>query len=634
MRKREFWQVFQAISDATSVRVKIMGIVLGLVILLGITLTFQMRFSLRTSMVEQLEKRGVSIAWDIAARSLDLVLTNNVYTLHQLLKDTLTNNEDVRYAFIVDPGGNILAHTFGEGFPRDLLEANSVSDREKFRIEILDTDEGLIHDIAVPIFDGRAGVARVGMTEHSLQKALAATTWRMLLVTFLVSLLGIAAAYFLTRVLTKPILELVRVTGAVARGDLNQKARVWARDEIGRLSMAFNTMTENLAALYNEKEESNRQLLRRNQELTTIWEITSAASRSLNLDKVLNDVLDKVIERLGLMGGAVLIAEPEIKKMVPRVIRGQGNGLLPESGFSDVLRQSAASAEPTTWKTEFKSGISIPLVARNRLVGLMELYGSRSINLSEQDSQMLTTIGHQVGVAIENALLWEELKQKEEIRRQLLEKIITAQEEERKRIARELHDETSQSLTSLMVGLKTLAVTHDAGEIHEKIAELRSLLAKTIEEVHKLAWQLRPSVLDDLGLIEALERYIRDYSRKFNLDVDFQITGFDGRRLAPEVETALYRIVQEALTNVARHARARNVSVVLEYIQSHIMVIVEDDGVGFDVIEALGSEVKEKSLGIYGMQERAALVGGTLTIESQPGNGTTVYVRVPLPLEG
>ncbi|WP_258358676.1 HAMP domain-containing protein [Moorella sulfitireducens] len=309
MRNQRFWRLFQAVSDATSVRVKIMGIVLGLVILLGISLTVQMRFSLRAALGEQLEKRGVSIAGDIAARSLDLVLTNNVYALHQLLIDTLKNNEDARYAFIVDPGGNLLAHTFGEGFPRDLLEANSVSGGEKFKIETLDTDEGLIHDIAVPIFDGRAGIARVGMAEHSVKKALASTTWKMLLVTYLVSLLGIAAAYFLTRVLTKPILELVKVAGAVARGDLNQKARVWARDEIGRLSMAFNTMTENLASLYNEKEEFNRQLLRRNQELTTIWEITSAASHSLNLDTVLNDALDKVIERLGLTGEVVLIED-------------------------------------------------------------------------------------------------------------------------------------------------------------------------------------------------------------------------------------------------------------------------------------------------------------------------------------
>jgi signal transduction histidine kinase len=164
---------------------------------------------------------------------------------------------------------------------------------------------------------------------------------------------------------------------------------------------------------------------------------------------------------------------------------------------------------------------------------------------------LLTAIGQQIGVAVENAALYEELHQKERLRGQLLEKVITVQEEERKRISRELHDETGQALTSLMVGLKVLAGAASLQEVQEKASQLRAVAAQTLDSVHHLALELRPSVLDDLGLVAAMQRYAKDWGENFGLRVDFQVTGLD-RRLSPQVETTAYRVVQEALTNVAR----------------------------------------------------------------------------------
>jgi signal transduction histidine kinase len=209
-----------------------------------------------------------------------------------------------------------------------------------------------------------------------------------------------------------------------------------------------------------------------------------------------------------------------------------------------------------------------------------------------------------------------------------LEKVITAQEKERKRISRELHDETSQALTSLMVGLKVLAGAASLQEVQEKASQLRAVAAQTLDSVHRLALELRPSVLDDLGLMAAIQRHVKDWGENVGMSVDFQVTGLD-RRLAPQVETTVYRVVQEALTNVARHAEAQNVSVLLEYRGDSVVCIVEDDGRGFDVRRVL--EAKDmRRLGLYGMQERISLAGGKLAVESTVSVGTTVFVEIPL----
>ena len=225
----------------------------------------------------------------------------------------------------------------------------------------------------------------------------------------------------------------------------------------------------------------------------------------------------------------------------------------------------------------------------------------------------------------------EELKHKEEMREQLLAKVISAQEEERKRIARELHDETGQALTSLMVGLRYVEDSNDTVKVREKTAELRTLAAQTLENVHHLATELRPSLLDDLGLNIAIQRYTKEYSTKMKIKVDSHISSINEQRLPPEIEITVYRVIQEALTNIAKYAEADTVSVVLRYRDSSLLVIVEDNGKGFDVSSVMASP-DGKKLGLFGMYERASLIGGNLTIESQPGDGTTIFLEVPLKL--
>lgn len=224
-------------------------------------------------------------------------------------------------------------------------------------------------------------------------------------------------------------------------------------------------------------------------------------------------------------------------------------------------------------------------------------------------------------------------EESERLRGALIARIVRTQEDERKRIARDLHDNIGQQITGLQLHIQKLldARDPDAPDVDELVG-VREIAKRIDSEVDFLAWELRPSVLDDLGLAAAAETYVREWSDHFGPVAEFAAVGPVPGDLPPEAEVNLYRIVQEALNNVAKHARAERVSVVLERLDGRVTLVIEDDGVGFDpeaaITEATAGE--ERGLGLVGMRERAELVGGTCEIESTPGGGTSVFVRVPI----
>jgi two-component system, NarL family, sensor histidine kinase UhpB len=212
---------------------------------------------------------------------------------------------------------------------------------------------------------------------------------------------------------------------------------------------------------------------------------------------------------------------------------------------------------------------------------------------------------------------------------ELSSQIISAQEEERKRIARELHDETAQSLTSLLVRLKIAERGATPDEVRAGIAHAREVTVRALDEVRNLALDLRPSVLDDLGLVPALNWYTEHYERDRDVSVELATDVEAEPRLPPEIEVVAYRVVQEALTNVAKHSGASVVTVKVSRDADSLHVAVSDDGVGFDAAARNGT--RDGRLGLFGMRERLALVGGSLVVDSKPGRGATVRARIPLP---
>lgn len=226
---------------------------------------------------------------------------------------------------------------------------------------------------------------------------------------------------------------------------------------------------------------------------------------------------------------------------------------------------------------------------------------------------------------------YQEIEGKEAVLEEILQKVLTAQEEERRRIARQLHDETTQSVLGLIMRLEAMmAAGNDNGKTKRMLTNVRDLAVETVDNIHSIIFDLRPSVLDDLGLISALRWYTENRLEVLNIKARVEITG-EEIQLPPQIEIALFRVVQEAITNIARHASARNVILSVDYQESAISIEVEDDGRGFDT-EAISFKAGQvQGLGLLGMNERITLLGGKLDIESQPNSGTRLIIEVPLP---
>jgi signal transduction histidine kinase len=428
--------------------------------------------------------------------------------------------------------------------------------------------------------------------------------------------------------------------------------------EGGELGYASEDIAEELDRLRKASEATHRQLLQRNRELAATAAIAQATSSGqLDLAGTLDRALQVVLEVTGLPAGWILLrpqigGEPVLagSASLPQdIVAALARFRPPDCQCAQVLVSRRPMvihplhADCPICRLDLGEGrlatchVTVPLLTRSEVLGVLNLASDDLVGFDEKEFTLLTAIGRQLGVAVENARLWEGLKQQDHLRRQFLEQAMSAQEEERKRIARELHDQIGQALTSLLLGLRALETEADGsrGLIVDpaRLQDLKAIVADTLDSVRDLALGLRPSVLDDLGLVPALKRVVRTCKARHALAVDFQTVGPEGVRLPPQVTTALYRIVQEALTNVVQHAQASRASLLLETRAEVVTLIVEDDGCGFEVEPLVHGPADKHWLGLYGMRERAEILGGTLTIESAPGAGTTVFVQVPLRAE-
>ncbi len=461
-------------------------------------------------------------------------------------------------------------------------------------------------------------------------------------------------------------LELVECTLATTLA----KQSIQRRDEIGVLANGFTTMCNRLQQAMKEIQTWNRELdarvKARTQQLAILNAVALTVNQSLNLEDILNRALDEVLQLSGIDVAVIFLqdtTEGHLKLMAYRGLSEKAAHLAKQVGLLDgscggVMELGRAVVVPdlshyrgrgarSLQQERVASIMHVPLMTKGWALGSMCVGTHQPNEFREEEQNLLMAIGNQIAIAVENARLYSEVQQKEHLRRKLFKKSLAAQEEERKRVARELHDEVSQSLTALLYEAEDQLELDCPPAIRKRLHSICDLTRHTLDNVHKLMFDLRPSMLDQLGLIPAVrwmaETRLEPKGIRVNVVTSPKFEDVNSvayHRMSPEVETTLYRVLQEAINNIARHAAARNVEIHLGLLEEEddiALVSITDDGIGFDLTELSIETLKElqvpdntRGLGLLGMQERIELLGGTLEIHSAPGSGTQIYIQVPL----
>ena len=404
------------------------------------------------------------------------------------------------------------------------------------------------------------------------------------------------------------------------------------------------------------ERELETQVLRRHHQLSALSHISSAVSGLQDLDAILRIALDNVLEIVNGAIGGILLLDKETGKLYYRVQRGlsakyaEEMRMSPGEGVAGTVAQTGKpmvlediSRDPRAVRRDLvdaeglRGFVSFPLKTRDKVLGVMNIASNEVGRFGADDVSLLASVGDYLGSAIEQARLYERLKRAGERYRALLQHALAAQEQERKRIARELHDETSQALTSLTLSLQAIIEMAEQKGIRdaELMDRLRKTHAYTVHaggEVVQLMKELRPTLLDELGMPAAIHRYAKDTLQARGISLSAEFKGME-ERLPPEVEVTLFRVAQGAIGNILEHSEARNATITLECSASECRLRIEDDGQGFDVSKITQVDSSGRGAGLFTMKERVGLVGGSCRVQSRSGQGTRVLVKVPVERE-
>ncbi len=415
----------------------------------------------------------------------------------------------------------------------------------------------------------------------------------------------------------------------------------------GEDTLTPNKVQPNLRDV-KDRSRKERELLRRNRHAVALYEIGRQITSSLDIDHVLTVIAKNTLWVLECHFVGVVLDDATTKRQSYKVVVGSrrmaGAPFNPEeedlwtrvrSTQSPVILNNEIPERPRVLGAEdLQSAVGIPLIYQQHVKGML-VVGYRYLHeFSDDEIQLLSNLGDQTAIAVENARLYqssvEHLKALEALSAQLM----AVREEERRKIARELHDGIGQTLTGIRLNLELLCreVPMAATAGLERVENIRTMIDETIAEVRQMAFELRPSVLDDLGLAAALRQYIARFNKHSDVEAVLNIQQ-PFLRLAPTIEATLYRVVQEALTNVARHAHATQAEVRLMQCDTGLILEISDNGSGFDVrrLQNIPDGARRNGgLGIVTMQERIAELNGQFELRSEVGNGTHIHIEIPL----
>ena len=451
----------------------------------------------------------------------------------------------------------------------------------------------------------------------------------------------------------------------IAIGDVTETRQMAARlrqadDALGQRVAELTYMHGTLVEEAEEREQVQQKLQRRNQELTMLNSIMAAVSSSLELRDVVASLQKLLAGQLNVAGGAIFFCDQIKQEMTlqahwglpPAVASALAVFAIAGSPLAPAVRQKKSRVWPDFrelpfWlelglgesRPEWQSHLVVPLLAKGDVEGALGLFSQAPAGFGNTQVTFFEILGQQVGIAIQNARLFEQVRKGQRRLRYLAQRVFTAQENERYRVSRELHDEAGQALTGLKITLEMIRADLDRRDggvtqteaklIQQQLDAAVELCELTMGQIRTLAHDLRPAALENLGLDMTLRSFCRDFSQRTHLAIDYGYSGGNLPELSTAVDIALYRFLQEALTNVAKHAGCSQVRVEFHCDETTISLTVEDNGRGFDTMAALEVHNQTQGIGLSGMQERLESIGGRLIISSRPGSGTRLVAWIP-----
>lgn len=396
------------------------------------------------------------------------------------------------------------------------------------------------------------------------------------------------------------------------------------------------------------RKKAEEAIMQRNRELSIINGIAVVLNFSMDLPFILKETLQHILLAISVEQGGIFLIDPDTRMIDLRAKIGMSTDNTQSSPiylFKDPLlkeyliqKNTVLSPEASfpPFQVDIQNGPHQPeqlltcflISSKGRALGFFGFVLPPYRRFSRYELHMLGSLGNFLGSTIENAMLVDTIKQHRQELHKLTKKLFETQEDERRRIARELHDEAGQSLTAVKLGLDRLEQKIDPqqNQLIEELKEIRKMLVRTSGEIRRLSYNLHPTLLSDLGLEPALNYYFKQIQTNAGIDVKFKMIGFD-QRLDKDLETALYRFSQEALTNTLKHSGAETFKISIIKSYPKIIFTAEDDGVGFNPTPV---DQEMPRLGLLGMRERAALLGGSMQIQGRPGKGTKIRIEVSL----
>jgi len=388
-------------------------------------------------------------------------------------------------------------------------------------------------------------------------------------------------------------------------------------------------------------------------DLVALSRVAAAISGLVDLEAILRVGLDTALAILDSAIGGIMLLDDDAQTLSYRVYHGISDqyaqemhiklgegvaGKVAENARSvmveNISKETGAAHPDLISKEGLKAFVSVPLMSKDKVLGVMNVASRLPRQFTEKDIHLLHATGDLLGLAIEEAKLYEELRKGRERYKQLARFAVMAQEDERKRLSRELHDETSQALSGLSFNLQAviemveMAGIQDA-KIKETLKKAHELAIHVGNEIHRLIVNLRPTILDSLGLIPAIRQHVESTLVPMGITVSFKFDDL-GRTLPKEVETGLFRAIQGAIGNIQQHSRATSASISLTVNGDELVICISDNGVGFDVSQIQSIEPNGRGAGLFSIKERVKLMGGSCVIQSEPGKGTTATAIIPM----